>query len=90
MRLIVRYTVGDGCSWSSEIVVPVIYDSPEAFMVDFEEHCLDRKSTFTLGGQEFQASDFFEIDGGTGYTSDKAIFCQPEILTVDEFFSAIE
>lgn len=90
MRLIIRYTVGDGCSWSSENVVPVVYESAEAFMVDFEEQCLDRKSTFTLGGQEFQACDFFEIDGSTGYTSDKATFCPPEILTLDEFFSVVE
>ena len=90
MRLIVRYVTGNGCSWSSETVVPVVYDSPEAFMVAFEGHCLDRKSTFTLGGQEFRASDFFEIDGSTGYTSDKATFCPPEILTLDEFFSVVE
>jgi len=37
MRLVVQYSVGDGCSWYAEITVPVVYESAEAFLVDFEE-----------------------------------------------------
>lgn len=36
MRLIVRFGVGDGCTWSADIVKPVECESPEQMLVDYE------------------------------------------------------
>ena len=86
MRLVVQYSVGDGCSWYAENTIPVVYDSAEAFLVDFEEIVkpyMDKNSSryyakreFVLGGQQFDCSDFFF----------EKQYQQPDVMTVDEWF----
>ena len=83
MRLIVEYCITDGCTYSFYQIVPVVYDSTEAFLVDFEEQCLEKRLTYIdveLGGQTFDANHFFEND----------IFIEPNIYTVDEWFKDLE
>jgi len=83
MRLVIRYPVGDGYTWSGEVVLPVEYKSAEALYVDFEEAVRAaqrmgwRGYEFEVAGHEFDADDFLENDRYT----------PPEILTVDEWFS---
>ncbi len=89
MRLVVQYSVGDGCSWYAENTVPVVYESAEAFLVDFEEIVkpyMDKNSSwyynkreFVLGGQQFDCSDFF-FEGR---------YYAPEVMTVDEWFDEV-
>jgi len=63
----------------------VVYESPEAFLVDFEsaakkaliENKWPNFAFFELGGNQWEASDFF---------SGKK-FLAPDIFTVDEWFA---
>lgn len=86
MRLVVITNYSDDCTYSFDETVPVIYESAEAFLVDFEKLCLVNKDKsftqrrFTLGGQQFDAYDYFNGNE----------FQAPQILTIDEFFQCIE
>jgi hypothetical protein len=88
MRLVVQYSVGDGYTWHAENTVPVVYESAEAFLADFEEIVkpyMDKnllrfdKRKFVLGGQQFDCSDFFY----------EGQYQAPEVMTVDEWFDEI-
>ena len=83
MRLILRYTAGDGYTWSSEDIVPVVYESGEALIVDFENEAkkafANRNYCFVFAGKEY-STDYFFVDGK---------YYPPEILTVDEWFNEI-
>lgn len=97
MRLVVEYTVGDMCTYHCTDSVPVEYESAEAFLVDFERAVLDRKDfawdqdlVFTLGGQEFNAGDFYAVDSNhhriiNSRTGNPNLWL-PEVYTVDEWF----
>lgn len=79
MRLVIETTVGDGYTWHAIVTVPVEYESPEAFSVDFEEACLQNKNNhmpFHFAGKDWNAQNF--IFEGEYYA--------PEIFTVDEWF----
>lgn len=81
MRLVIEFSAGDGCTWWATVSVPVVYESAEAFAVDFEEACLKAKSsaeyTFKFAGYDWEPGDFI-IDGD---------YFPPDILTVDEWFA---
>ena len=36
MRLVVRFGIGDGFTWSADIVTPIECESPEQMLVDYE------------------------------------------------------
>lgn len=63
MKLIICYTAGDGCSWHSNIILPIEYSSEEALICDFDAaltKAIDKKdSVFIFGDQEFDVSCFF-------------------------------
>ena len=88
MRLIIEYQVGDGYTYSCDVTVPVVYESAEAFIVDFEKFCKDINDAGTgnslygdpFVGQDWIVGDFFE-DG---------VYCPPRISTVDEWFKELE
>jgi hypothetical protein len=86
MRLIIEYTVSDSYTCWCTITVPVVSESAEAFIVEFEKnfHQSDGKyvgtGSFTISGQLFQADDFVQ----DGY------YTPPEIYTVDEWFEYVE
>lgn len=79
-RLVMCFTVGDGCTYSCSETIPFKYESSEAALVDFEE--LIKRSEFesevTFAGQTFSPSDFFE----------NGVFYGPNIYTIDEWFAA--
>jgi hypothetical protein len=84
MRLIVTYSVGDGYTYSATVTEPVIHESPESFIVEFEEKCTKAHngddSEFEVGGQTFNAYDFYE----------EGRYFGPSILTVDQYFEQLE
>lgn len=45
-RLVITYTVSDGCTYDYQVVVPVVYESPEAFIVGFEKACKDARAEY--------------------------------------------
>lgn len=89
MRLIIEYNVGDGYTWSGTITIPVVYESAERFIVDFEAFCKENhkynpnKPITKFAGHEFDVSDFF-------YGEEIDTFSAPQIYTVDEYFKQIE
>ena len=88
MRLVIEYTVGDGYTYSATETVPVVYESAEAFMVEFEQAVRDdwTKPIFErgikMGGAEFDSSSFMIWNDRTE-THD---YYGPNIYTVDEWF----
>lgn len=87
MRLVVEYSIGDGCTYHCITTVPVEYESAEAFIVDLEQNCREMRSrsgwnrvAIELGGQKFDADDFFPD------ISQDDKFYPPDIFTVDEWF----
>ena len=88
MRLVIQYHDGDGCTYSCDITVPVVYESAEAFAVDFEKFCKDIKSSGkgnslwgnSFAGQNWDVFSFFEDD----------VYYPPQIYTIDEWFDDIE
>lgn len=82
MRLIIKYQIGDDCTWWASEIIPIIYESAEKFIIDFEEKLKesidDKKSNFELAGRVWDCSDFIEYESGS--------FNYPDIYTVDEWF----
>ena len=80
MRLVIRFGIGHGCTWGATEVVPVEYESAEAFAVEFEEFCRSNQQEFGLmefAGRQWNVDEFFF----------KNQYFAPEILTVDEWFA---
>jgi len=77
MRLVLKYGVGDGCTYGCTVTVPIEYDSLEAAIVDFEELCKGKTEEFSFAGQSFDPYDFHE----------EGIYYDPSILTLDEWYS---
>ena len=86
-RLVISYWYGD-CQ-GMEVIVPIWYDSPEAFLVDLEEWfnaVVNRTATspFMVNGEEFDWSDFsmyaYDCDNHT------IEFNPPNIETLEEWF----
>jgi hypothetical protein len=86
MRLVIRYDIGDDCTWWAQETLPVEYESAEKFLVDFEEAVwaahkeADRSwyyQEFTVAGLKFNICHFI-VNGE---------FQPPAILTVDEWFA---
>jgi len=80
MRLVIKYTAGDGCSWSCDVVLPVEYESAEQLYVDFEAAARAAYAAnvyaFVVANREFETDCFF----------DRGTYLLPKILTVDEWF----
>ena len=81
-RLIIEWVDSDGCTYSCTNTLPVLYESAEAFVVEFEAWCkltasansVRRDTTFA--GQDFEAYHFFE----------NGAYVPPRVFTVDEWF----
>lgn len=59
MKIVMKYTLGDGCSWHSDETYPIDYSSVEDAIVDFENlvkaHLLLEDKSFTFCGYEFDS-----------------------------------
>lgn len=84
MRLVIQYSYGDGYTYWATDTVPVLYASPEEFMVDFEKACKEAyegsRWQFEFAGQQWECCSFYE-DGE---------YQHPSILTVDEWFEGCQ
>jgi hypothetical protein len=82
VRLVVEYNDSDGCTYSCTMTKAVVYESAEAFAVDFEAWCNKHKGEFHPGqkfaGVIFSPSSFFE----------EGVYYGPNVMTVDEWFAA--
>lgn len=74
MKLVISVSCGDGYTWWATDHVPIEYESPEAFLVDFDtwKESPEYASAFFNGG--FQ---------GTGLDKDTDDF---EVWTLEEWF----
>jgi glutathionyl-hydroquinone reductase len=87
MRLIAEVNYTDDCTYNYNVIVPVMYESKETFITDFQK--LANKTAkkaklnqafFELGGQSWDAHYFVRHDG-----------CKtPTLFTIDEWFSNTE
>ncbi len=88
IRLVVTYSVGDGCTYSCEVVEPITYESAEHAIVDFEDQAraayLAEEPFFFFGGKQFYPENFFERDGSEHRS--KVPYYGPLFQTVDEWF----
>ena len=85
MRLVMLYTFGDGCTYSCDRVFPMVAESPEAALCEFEELYNQYKGDwkagpFTFANEEFYSNDF-ECDGK---------YYAPDFLTLDEWFKGLD
>lgn len=85
IRMVLVYTESDGCTFSAEVVLPILYESTEAALVDFESCFEDAKASkdaygfFDFAGHQFHTSSF--IEGDKTYL--------PSFLTIDEWFANV-
>ena len=90
MQIIMRYAVGDECTWCAEVVKPVEFESPEAALVEFERAAtaaFGGRQPFVFAGFEFEPSEHFYNRNGSDYTVEPDfVFDSPDFLTVNEFF----
>jgi hypothetical protein len=88
MQLVIEHGAGDGCTWWCTCTIPVIYESAEAFAVDFEAFCLQNRdvrgySNPKFAGHTWDMEDFFPCN----QDSERGEYTAPEIYTVDEWFA---
>lgn len=64
VKLIVKYTLGDGCSYSCDVVQPAIYSSSEVLYCDIIDKCEkayeEKERKFEIGGLTFDVDSFNE------------------------------
>jgi hypothetical protein len=84
VKLVVTYTVGDGCTYSFPKHVAVEYGSEEAFLVHFEQAAWRahkaKARRFNVGGYEFETYDFIE------FWDDKYHLTLPDVRTLEAWF----
>lgn len=82
MKLIVTYSTSDGCTYHADHVVPVEYDSEEAFLVDFEKWAEEhRDGNFLYANEGFLNHGLFP----SVYFGDE--FSSPcEVYTLEKWF----
>jgi len=85
MRLIIQYTISDGCTYWSSVTECCVYSSVEECIVDFKKFCESYVNTIIdniplFGGQQFNPCDFYE----------EGKYYPPMVMTVDEWYSQVE
>ena len=62
-KLVVVYTIGDGCTWSTEITRCVEYSSAEEFYVDLEDALKAKRLEFLNSGERWWDIKYYVIVG---------------------------
>jgi len=87
MKLVVKYTIGDQCSYSFDVVQPAIYSSAESLYCDIIDKCekayKEKKREFEIGGLIFDVDSFIYRDWNY---DGKYVKIWPEVMTIDEWF----
>ena len=92
MRLVIQFYVTDGYTYGFDCVVPVVYESAEAFAVEFEvlchkHHAQEETNDFEFAGQSWDADNHF---GHWNEKTNSRPYEAPDIFTVDEWFAEVE
>lgn len=88
-RLILKVHHSDGCTFSFEDHLPVVFSSPEEFIICLEDRLKEQLANpqlddrFELGGQQLEANWF--IENGVIYLAHLT-----SVMTLDEFFNGPE
>jgi hypothetical protein len=90
MRLVIEYNDSDGCTFSCDVTVPVVYESAEAFAVDFEKFCKEIHAKELAGDYSSSLVKFAGKSWGTSYFFEDGVYYAPSISTVDEWFRDLE
>lgn len=81
IRIVMEFTEGDGCTYSCTHTLPIMYESCEAALVDFDAAILHAKkndiSQVRMFGEMFWVYTFF----------DEGQYFSPDFMTVDEWFA---
>lgn len=99
MRLILRFQISDGCTYSCTETLPVEYESAEALLVHFMDAARSARLAnreFEFLGTTFSPDCFYErvetrrVAGATYLEVGKRTYleCAPDVLTLDEFFAS--
>jgi hypothetical protein len=91
-RLVVTFWTGDGCTYSFENTVPLEYESPAAFLVNFADwaaECINLakanktyiQGEFTVGSHQFDVMDHIYKTEAGNWAIDL-----PEVYTLEEWF----
>ncbi len=102
MRLILRFQVSDGCTYSCTETLPVEYSSAEALLEDFmaviRRGFLSGQYPVKFLGHEFDPSAFYCRTEGSPERSDDPRYLRhggawfyesmPDVMTLDEFFAS--
>ena len=83
MRLVMLYTFWDGCNYSYAKVLPLISESPEQALSEFETAY--RRAKKSLKPFKFAGVQHYEWDFEY---NDK--YYAPEFLTIDQWFKQVE
>lgn len=89
IQLVIEYETGDGCTYAYTTAVPVVYDSAEAFIVDFEQACRTNKDTtgeIKIAGHTFYTYSFFDTYSEPLKKQAIPTFYPPRIMTIQEWF----
>lgn len=84
MRLIMEYTVSDGCSYCYDVVTPIEYESEESFILDFES-ALD-KAISAKKAHFYIVNSTYNVDDHTYYDSSILKKNLPNISKLDNWF----
>jgi hypothetical protein len=99
-KIVVTYTVSDGCTYSNDIVVALEAESVEDFYVNFEawvQECIDvaeanndcPRGTYEVGNHKFDVDYFRYEKSKPAFDRSKGRKWEvemPEVYTLDEWF----
>ena len=91
MRLVIKWSHGDGCTYSCDETEPVEFESAEAFIVGFEVALKaaheSNASSFMFANREWWEDHFYyRVYDDRGHYEGKEMEL-PSVLTVDEWFN---
>lgn len=91
MRIIMRYSVSDGCTYSCEDIHPIEYESCEAALIDFEAalKAADCGGEFKFANMDFNIDTFNNESIWSSRSPEREIQL-PEFLTLDEWFGEVQ
>jgi hypothetical protein len=84
MKLVLNFSIGDGCTYFCDVTLPIEYESSEQAIVDLEAVSLkahaEREYFFTFAGHEIETAAFMIREESGKLIRVK--FCPPSILMI--------
>lgn len=88
MRIVMRYSVSDGCTYSCEDIHPIEYESCEAALIDFEAALKSAEGEFKFANVDLWTDTFYSQSIWSSRSPEREIQL-PEFLTIDEWFGEV-